>query len=290
MTKLVLLLLSCVTFAMTQTTDWQPIEGTFHKHGEVEGEVLKFSFPRTDLKVNIGNIPIDPRLALTSWIAFKSSGEQMVMMGDLVLLQSEVVPVMWNLVPQRIQITALHNHLLGESPTVVCMHIEGTGNAAQLAKTMIAVLGSTGTPIMASLGTDQSVKYDWSKIESILGWTGVNKGSVLQFTIPRLETIIQDTMYIPPSMGMTSRINFQIVGGKAALAGELVLVAKEVNPVIKALTDNGISVTAVHNHMLSEFPRMFFLHFWAIDNPEPLARGVKAAIDLTNAIKPIKPK
>ena len=128
-------------------------------------------------------------------------------------------------------------------------------------------------------------QIDWSKIESILSRTGQHKGNLLQLSVPRAETITENGMNVPPSMGMATAINFQMVGENAATTGDFVLLASEVNPVVKALTEHGIAVTAIHNHMLLESPRLFFLHFWGFDNAEKLARGLKAGLDKTNSAR-----
>jgi hypothetical protein len=284
-TIVVLILSTClIAGALSQQSDLKSIEKALGRKGAVQGDVLKVTFPRSDLKVNVGNVQIEPALALTSWIAFTMTGDHTMMMGDLVLLDAEVAPVISKLVANGIEISALHNHIVGESPSIKYLHFSAKGDGTELANAMMSVLSVTATPLSA-LQSLQSVEHDWSKVESTLGWTGPRKGNVLQVGIPRSEPIVEGGMNIPPYMGMSTAINFQAVGDKAATTGDFVLLASEVNPVIKALTESGIRVSAIHNHMLFESPRLFFLHFWGFDASDKLASGLRAALDKTNSVK-----
>jgi hypothetical protein len=283
MLKMLSLLFVVCTGAVAQTSDWQPVENVFGRKGTVQGDMLKVSFPRVDLNITVGDVSIEPGLALTSWIAFKRDGRRSMMMGDLVLLDSEVTQVMTKLTANNLQVTALHNHILGESPSIKYLHFAGHGDAVTLAHAMMAALSVTKTPLTLTQSSQASAGYDWSRVESILGRPGAHKGKVVQFGIPRVETITESGMIIPPFMGMATAINIQLVGEKAAATGDFVLLASEVNPVVHALIDNGIAVTAIHSHMLFESPRLFFLHFWGVEQPEKLARGLKAALVTTNS-------
>lgn len=266
-----------------QVTDWQPVESIFGRKGTVQGDMLKVTFPRTDLHVKIGSVTIEPGLALTSWIAFKQMGDEMMIMGDLVLLDDEVAPVMKELVKDRIEVTAVHNHLLGENPKLKYLHFSGHGTANELAEKMKAALEQTKTPIAPPATRKPAKELDWSSVENILGRKGAHKGNLLQLAIARQENISEDGTTVPPFMGVATAINFQMIDKRAAATGDFVLVASEVNPVIKALTEHGITVTALHNHMLNESPRLFFMHFWGYDTPEHLASGLKAGLDLVNS-------
>ena len=283
MTNRLIPLLLVFTIANAQPNDWQSVENIFGRKGTVQGEVLKVSFPRSDLNIRVGNVSIEPPLALTSWIAFKGEGNHSMMMGDLVLLDSEIAPVITKIVANGLEVSAVHNHIVGESPSIKYLHFGGHGDAAILAQAMMAVLSVTGTPLVPSRFPLTASDHDWSKVESILGRQGVRKGNVLQFGIPRAETITEHEMEIPPFMGMATGLNIQLIGDSAASTGDFVLLANEVNPVVRALTDNGIAATAIHSHMLFESPRLFSLHFWGVGQPEKLARGLKAALDKTNA-------
>ncbi len=282
----VAILLVSVPFAKAQTGDWQGVEKVFGKKGIVQGDMFKITFPRTDLSVKIGDVAVDSGLALTSWIGFKGMGTQAMMMGDLVLLDKEVSPVIAKLVAEGLKVTALHNHLIGTTPVIMYLHFSGEGKPDKLARGMQSALSVTGTPLKAlTPAASPATKIDWTKVETILGRTGQKKGNLLQVSFPRKEKIMENGMEVPPYMGMATGINIQMVGGKAATTGDFVLTADEVNPVVKALVDHGIAVTAIHSHMLFESPRLFFLHFWGYGEPDKLAAGLKAALDKTNSVK-----
>ena len=275
-----------------QTKGWEDVEKVFGKKGMVQDGVFKITFPRSDLKVKIGTFPVAPGLALTAWIGFiKSPGDGMgmggstMMMGDMVLLDKEVAPVISRIVSENLKITALHNHIIGETPDIKYLHFSGIGNAVKLAESIKSVFSVTGTPLTPPKMQSQTVNPDWSKVEAVLGTKGNHNGNLLQYGFPRNEKLTESGMDIPPYMGMATGITFQMEGGKAAITGDFVLLADEVNPVVKALTENGITVTAIHNHMLFDNPRLFMLHFWAVDDPGKLAAGIKAALDKTNSKK-----
>ncbi len=268
-----------VATSSAQAPDWKPVEDVFGKPGVHQGDMLKMTFPRTDLNVLIGDTKVSPDLALTGWAAFKPMKGRAMAMGDLVLLESEVPAVMSRLESGGMAITALHNHLMGESPVVLYMHFSGHGDAVKLAGVLKDALAATATPPGPPQLPPKTAAPDWSKVEITLGRQGTKKGDVLQFGIPRAKAVEEGGMEIPPFMGTANSINFQAVGSKAAITGDFVLIAGEVNRVLKALTDHGIAVTALHSHMLVETPRLFFMHFWAVDDPVKLAEGLRAALD-----------
>jgi hypothetical protein len=251
---------------------------------EMPGGVYRIGLPRSDLHVVLDGVTLKPALALGSWLAFVSHGERQVMvMGDLVLTDTEVNPVMAKLVAGGIEITALHNHLLRNTPHTMYMHIAGHGDPAQLAKVLHDALALSGTPLSApptaSLAAPETLDLDTAALDRILGHKGKIGGGVYAFGIPRAETPRDGGMALPPAMGSAEAINFQPTGGgKAAITGDFVLTAAEVNPVLRALRENGIEVTALHNHMLDDEPRLFFMHFWANDDAQKLARGLAAAL------------
>ncbi len=267
------------TFSVAQASDWRELEKIFGRKGTVQGDAIKFSFPRSDLHVSVGNITVEPGLALTSWAAFKTMDTIATMMGDLVLLETEIAPVTSKLVESGVELTGLHNHIVGESPRLMYLHFAGHGAPTELAQKLKNALMLTTTPRVSIEPYETSSKTDWTKVESIFGRTGTARGDLLNLGIPRAEKIIENDMEIPPLMGTATAINFQTVGQKAATTGDFVLVASEVNPVIKALIEHNIAVTAIHSHMLFESPRLFFLHFWGFDDPEKLARGLRSALD-----------
>jgi hypothetical protein len=268
--------------------DWKDVDSAMGRAGQDQPDgTHKYSLPRKDMNVTVNGVQIKAGLALGSWVAFQSTsqGNSMVM-GDLVLAEDEVAPVMAELQSGGIEITALHNHLLGESPRVMYMHIHGMGNAANLGKAIHSAIAKTKTPDASAAAAPPDLDIDTKQIDQILGHGGKNNGGIYQVGVPRAEHISEGGMAIPNSMGVATALNFQPTGGgKAAITGDFVLLAKEVNPVIKALRENGIAVAALHSHMLQEQPRLFFMHFWANDDALRLAKGLRAALDQTNSAK-----
>jgi len=267
------------SFAQIDST---ALNNVFGKKGTVTNNVYKISYPRSDLKVKVGNFLVAPGLALGTWVGIINMGDHAMMMGDLVLLDAEVPKVINKLVEENLEVTAIHNHLINEIPAVKYVHYHGEGNATELAQKIKAVLQVTATPLSFSSAPAQTQNIDWSKVTAILG-TGKQNGKLLQYAFPRNEKLTESGMEMPPSMGMATSVNFQMDGNKAAVTGDFVLLADEVNPVVKALTENGITPTAIHTHMLHDEPHLFMMHFWAVDNPEKLASGLKAALDKTNS-------
>jgi hypothetical protein len=272
---------------------WAPVQQKLGGRGAMQpGDVLKFSFPRSDLQVTVAGVSLKPALALGAWVAFKrTTGVEVMVMGDLVLLETEVGPVMAALQAGGVEQTALHNHVLGESPRVMYMHIMAHGDAARIAATIRTALAASRTPVpsgpaAASAPTVSAVDLDTAGIARALGYAGRVNGGVYQVSIARAERIVDHGMAVPPSMGLATAINFQPTGGgKAAVTGDFVMTANEVNRVIRALRAGGIEVAALHSHMLTETPRLFFMHFWANDDAVMLARGLRAALEQTNSVK-----
>jgi hypothetical protein len=263
-------------------SDWNAVGKALGKSGSVQAAgVYRVGLPRSDLKVTLDGVPIKPGFALGGWVAFRDAGDHAMVMGDLVLTQSEVNPVMTVLEDNGIAITALHNHLLRSTPFTMYMHIDGHGDAVKLATALHEALARTKTPMGASppapaapLGLDQAM------IDQTIGAKGAVNGGVLQYGIPRAQLPRAGGMEIPGPMGSANSVNFEpLGGGNAAVTGDFVLTAEEVNPVIKALRANGIEVTAIHNHMLDDEPRLFFMHFWAHGEAGKLAKGLRAALD-----------
>jgi hypothetical protein len=273
------LLFISYTFSQIDST---ALNNVFGKKGTVTGNVYKITFPRSDLKVKVGDFSVAPGLALGTWIGIINMGDHAMMMGDLVLLDAEVPKVVSKLMEEGLEITAIHNHLINETPAIKYIHYHGMGEAVKLAQEIRAVLEATATPLTPSAAQNQTQSIDWGKVTAILGTTGKQNGMLLQYTFPRIEKLTESGMEMPPAMGMATAINFQMDGNRAAITGDFVLLADEVNPVIKALTENGIMPTAIHSHMLHDEPRLFMMHFWAVDDPEKLAKGLKAALDKTN--------
>ena len=274
------LLFICYSFSQIDST---ALNNVFGKNGTVTGNVYKIGYPRSDLKVKVGDFLVAPGLALGTWVGIINMGDHSMMMGDLVLLDAEVPKVIDKLMEENLEVTAIHNHLINETPAIKYIHYHGQGDAVKLAQEIKAVLQVTATPLTPPAPQAQIQTIDWSKVTAILGTTGKQNGMLLQYTFPRNEKTMESGMEMPPSMGMATAINFQMDGTRAAITGDFVMLADEVNAVVKALTDNGIVPTALHSHMLHDEPRLFMMHFWAVGDPEKLATGLKAALDKTNS-------
>jgi len=273
-----------------QEVDWQKVDDAFGRKAAVSGDVHRYGFPRTDLSVTLDGVTIKPALALGGWIAFKPAHGGAMVMGDLVLLEAEINPVMLKLIEGGLEITAVHNHLLRASPATFYMHVGGHGDPAKMAAVIHDALAVSKTPLEtpAAAASPPAVDLDTAQLDQLIGAKGQANGGVYQFNVPRRDPVTESGMQMTPvgPMGIAIAINFQPTGGgKAAITGDFVLSGDEVNPVIKALRANGIDVTAVHSHMLDEQPRLFFLHFWASDDALKLARGLRAALDKTASIK-----
>jgi hypothetical protein len=251
--------------------------------------VYRVGLPRTDLKVTLDGVELKPGFALGGWLAFEKIGNQGMVMGDLVLTENEVNPVMTKLAAGGIEVTALHNHLLRNQPFTMYMHVLGHGDPVKLAAALHTALAESKTPLFAAPAASAGpppIDLDTAAIDQRLGAKGSNNGGVYQFGIPRAEPIEDGGMVLPPEMGTANAINFQPTGGgKAAITGDFVLIAKEVNPVLKALREHGIEVTAIHNHMLDDQPHLYFMHFWANDDAGKLSEGLKAALAHINVVK-----
>ena len=261
--------------------DWSAVEQALGRRGLSQpGGVIRFGFPRGDLHVSIGDLELLPAFALGSWVAFTRHGATATMMGDIVLTADEITPVVDRLTQNGVDVTALHNHLLGESPHVLYVHIHGHGVPTRLAETVHAALALTKTPLgqpPAVLAV--RVDLDTAAIARILGVAGRVSGGVYQVSVPRTGVIREGGQEVPPAMGVATAINFQPTGeGKAAITGDFVMTSNEVQAVQRTLRANHITITALHSHMIGESPRLLFMHFWAVDDAMVLARGLRAAL------------
>lgn len=263
---------------------WDKVAAALGKQGsEMPGQVYRVGLPRTDLKVSVDGVEIRPAFALGGWLAFKEMGTGVMVMGDLVLTETEINPVMAKLLAGGLKVTAVHNHLLRAQPATFYMHIAGEGAPEKLANALHASLAESRIPLRVAVtpsAVPATIDLDTAKLNEILGARGTANGGVYGFGIPRAEPITDHGMVVPPAMGTAIAINFQPVGGgRAAITGDFVLVAEEVNSVLSTLRQNGIEVTAVHNHMIDDQPRTFYVHFWAVDDAMKLAGGLRAALD-----------
>jgi Domain of Unknown Function (DUF1259) len=277
--------LIAATAAQGQEIDWQKVDDAIgRKPAVVSGDVHRYGFPRSDLSVTLDGVGIRPALALGGWVAFKGMGSQAMVMGDLVLLETEIKPVMTKLIEGGLDITAVHNHLVRANPATFYMHVGGHGDPVKMATAIRAALAESKTPLAPSSppAPAPAIDLDTTQLDQIIGAKGQANGGVYQFGVPRRDPATENGMTLAPAgpLGMATGIGFQPTGnGKAAITGDFVMTADEVNPVIRALRANGIEVTALHSHMLDEQPRLFFMHFWANDDAIKLAKGLRAALD-----------
>jgi hypothetical protein len=282
-------LLATVVAADAQAIDWAKIDATFGRTAAVAGEIHRYGFPRSDLQVMLDGVTIRPTLALGGWVAFQPMRGAAMVMGDIVLLQTEVSPVMAKLLEGGIEVTALHNHLLRAEPLTFYMHLGGHGDPIKMAEAIRNALALSKTPLTPAAGAapPPAIDLDTAQLDQIMGAKGAANGGVYQFNVPRRDPITDEGMMVGmPAMGGATGINFQPTGGgKAAITGDFVLIGSEVTDVVRTLRSNGIEVTAIHSHMLTEQPRITFLHFWANDDALKLAKGLRAALDKTASTK-----
>lgn len=265
--------------------DWSKVDQEIGRSSsQLPGGVHKYGLPRSDLSVSVDGVAIKPALALGSWVAFQPSSDGAMLMGDLVLTEAEISPVMKRLIDDGVDVTAIHNHLIRTSIPVLYLHVGGHGDPVKLAHALHAALALSKTPLsQAPVTAPPSLDLDTESVEKILGFKGTVNGGVFQLSVPRSEAITEGGMSVPPSMGTAIALNFQATGsGHAAITGDFVLLGSEVKPVLKALRQHGIEVTALHSHMIDDSPHLFFMHFWAHDDAPKLARGLRAALDLAN--------
>jgi Domain of Unknown Function (DUF1259) len=281
-----ILTLASAAAANAQEIDWKKVDEALGRSGTVTGDVHRYGFPRSDLQVTLDGVTIRPALALGGWAAFKPAHGGAMVMGDLVLLETEINPVMSKLIENGLEITAIHNHVLRGSPATFYMHIGGHGDPVKLATAIRTALAESKTPLTPPMppASQPAIDLDTAQLDQIIGVKGQANGGVYQMGVPRRDPTTENGVQVAPAgpMGVATAINFQPTGGgKAAITGDFVLTGEEVNPVIKTLRTNGIEITAIHSHMLTEQPRLIFMHFWANDDALKLARGLRAALDKT---------
>lgn len=245
----------------------------------MEGGVYRVGFPRTDLHVTIGPVTLRAGFALGSYAAFIPEPEGTLVVGDLVLLENEIQPVMSALTSSGFEITAVHNHLRGETPHVMYMHFAAVGDAVTLATNLRGALAMSHTPIAATPVTPPSPLPFQSEIETGVGRKGRVSGGVLSIGVPRAEAVSLRGMNVPPAAGVATAINVQEAGsGNVATTGDFVLVAGEVDAVQRALLTHGFEVTAFHHHMVDDSPHLYYMHFWKVGTPAEVAAGLRDAL------------
>jgi Domain of Unknown Function (DUF1259) len=269
--------------------DWKKVDAALGKTAAVSGEVHRYGLPRSDLQVTLDGVAIKPALALGGWVSFAPMHGQAMVMGDLVLLETEITPVMTKLLDGGLDITAVHNHILRASPATFYMHVGGHGDPEKMAAVIRSALSASKTPFdppATTAGPAPAVDLDTAKLDEIMGVKGTAVGGVYQFGVPRRDPVMESEMQVNGPLGGANAINFQPTGsGKAAITGDFLVTGNEVNPLIRALRAGDIEVTAIHSHMLDELPRMFFIHFWANDDAQKLARNVRTALETTAIAK-----
>ena len=276
--------------AAAQQIDWGKVDAALGRKAAVTGDVHRYGFPRSDLSVTLDGVTIKPALALGGWLALKPAHGGAMVMGDLVLLEAEINPVMKVLLDNGLEVTAIHNHVLRGNPATFYMHVGGHGDPEKIATAIRQALQSSKTPLTppAAPAAQPAIELDTAQLDQIIGAKGNPNGGVYGFAVPRRDPVKEGGMEIAPAgpMGVATAINFQPTGGgKAAITGDFVLTGNEVQPVMKELRANGIEVTAIHSHMLDEEPRLIFMHFWANDDAVKLAKGIRAALDKTARAK-----
>jgi biotin operon repressor len=271
----------------TKDADWTGVSQALDRPGKLADTVYRVPLVRSDLAVSSHGVAVKPGLSLGGYATFTRYTDTGLMMGDLVVTETEVPKVIDALQAHGIELTALHKHLLEQSPPVWWIHVHAMGDPAQVAQGLKAALDATAIPAPTPAPAVQPpVAADTAGIDAALGRKGTADGGIYKFTVARNQTITTGNHVLPAGLGLTTSINFQPVGaGKAAINGDFALTGEEINPVITALRRGGIQIVEVHNHSLDEQPRLFYLHFWAVDDAVTLAKALRPALDATN-VKP----
>ncbi len=269
-----------------QALDTTAIEKITGVKGKSNKGEYKITIPQNDLNVEVDGFKIIPPMGLGTWIAFTPAKEGAMIMGDIILTETDLKPVQQEVVRQGLTITAIHNHFVRNHPNVMYMHIGGSGKTDDMAQKARAVLDkvaeSRGHNPAASPVADVTYTIDSKKLDDILGYKGEMSKGVYKYTIGRPDVSLKEHgVTITTFFGFNTWAAFQGTADHAAVAGDFTMLENEVAPVIKALIENGIEVVAVHNHMVHEQPKIFFLHYWGTGNAEQLAKGLKAALDQT---------
>jgi hypothetical protein len=277
--------------AAPSTIDWAAVDSAMGRAGtEQPGGVHRYGIPRSDLKVTSRGVPIRPGFALGTYlVVLPTGGNEAVVMGDLVLTEAERDTVIAKLQQSGIEQTASHKHLIDETPRIWWTHVHAHGDPVSIARSVREALALSATPLGApapAAAPAEAIAIDTAQIDQIFGTAGKNNGGIYQVSVPRAEAIRMRGVTLPASMGLANAINFQPSGGgRAAVNGDFVMIASEVNAVLRAIEENGLEVVELHNHLLDEEPRLFFVHFWGDGDAVTLARGLKAVLDKTNSAK-----
>lgn len=266
--------------------DWSAVEMALSMHGEKSPDgTITFVVPG-NFNVTMDGVILEPGSEMSAEFTFMKMDDEAMMVGEMPVLESEVAKVTGMLAGSGITQTALHNHLLGESPSIMWIHLHGKGDPVEMAKNLrpIIVEASRGSTTATKRASTPVSELDTAAMDSVLRANGTAGEGVYSYDISRAETITMDGTVLPPEMGISTEIFFQPIGnGSAAVTGEFVLTREEVEPVLRSLTGNGIKVTAIHNHMLTEEPRLFYMHYWAKGDATTIAGHLREALDKTNS-------
>ncbi|MEU6807909.1 DUF1259 domain-containing protein [Streptomyces sp. NPDC046831] len=268
----------------TTTAGWKPLADALGRTGTLmKGTVYRVSLPRKDLKVTTRGVAVQPGLALGGYAAFAKYRDGTMLMGDLVVTEDELPRVTGALQAAGIEQTALHKHLLQQSPAIWWTHVHAMGDPVTLAKGLKSALAATAIPPSSpSPATQPPIGLDTAGVDKALGRKGTADGGIYKFSIPRRDTITDGMHVLPPALGITTAANFQPLGGdRAAINGDFVMTASEVQKVIRALRKGGIDIVELHNHTLNDQPRLFYMHFWATCDGVTLAKALRPALDAT---------
>lgn len=268
----------------TTMADWKPVADTLGRTGTLtNGTVYRVGLPRTDLKVTSYGVTIKPGLSLGGYASFARYRDATMLMGDLVVTEAELPKVTDALQAAGLEQTALHKHLLEQSPPIWWTHVHGMGDPAALARGLKSALATTAIPPARPSGPQPPIGLDTRGIDVALGRHGTADGGIYKFSIARREQIEAADHVLPPALGITTGINFQPLGrNQAAINGDFVMTAPEIQKVIQALRKGGIAVVELHNHTLDDQPRLFYMHFWATGDGLTLAKALRPALDATN--------
>lgn len=273
------------TSASRQDPRWAAIRRVFGQQGETGEGYFRVNLPRSDLHVRIGQDALDPGFEFTSYLGFAPVGaSDVLVMGEVILLPEEVNAAVAEALRQGVEVPALHNHLIGEMPRIVYMHVRARGPAESVAKGLHAVFARTATPLQPA--ADEPARGDWAAVDSVLGKHSEAEGNVAEYVFPRRERVTEGDVPVKSSgmLETASEVVFQrLADGRVANTGELFLLPSEIVPVARELETHGLHVTAIHNHMVQETPRMYWLHWYATGDAATLARGVRAALARTNS-------
>jgi hypothetical protein len=283
---LIVLIAMPVVAQKTQPLDTTSISKITGIKGKSNNGEYKITIPQNDLDVEVDGFRIIPPMGLGTWIAFTPVKEGAMIMGDIIMTETDLKTVQQEVIKQGLTITAIHNHFIRNHPNIIYMHIGGSGNTEAMAGKAKAVLDkvaeSRGHNPAASAVPDVAYSIDSKKLDDILRYKGEMSKGVYKYTIGRPDVVLKEHgTTITTFFGFNTWAAFQGSPDHAAVAGDFTMLADEVTPVIKTLIENGIEVVAVHNHMVHEQPRIFFLHYWGVGNAEQLAKGLRAALDQT---------